>query len=799
MQEPDIANVDSRRFDLTLPDVGEPRRERPHHEGAGHNVEISSSRAFVRPEGEGGLHPRFAVGMIMTIMKYLPCAVVVAVGLSGCGGSSSTKPDSPPPPPVKIDLTKHLPLNHGLEVGKLEIPAGESVDRKNVRFTCTGKSDCTVNVKKEVGEIIATTFDKGVSVAPYKEILVPKDYEPVVASGTEQTVEIEAGGSEVIQGIRYNCPANTSGCVVSMRNDAGTLTILGLGGPTSPNPMPLFYLAKELDFASGHSWRGVCKGSTGVAGPAEGETGPDCLQRPEAGQELPGTPQNVNVAMNSTSQSSTGHELDRTVGVMGGFTQSFHDPRKTKVPNYNNTRHDPNDDRPDKPKTVDFGWHGSPPLLPVLNRYYNGAPDDYDGDTRDRDKRVSYQITAGNRHLKTIRAERHERFVMEAGWLPNVTGNAARPDNEDVVSFRRTIKNRTTGFEKFDGKYEDDLKGGGKLTAHLWTNIDNSIPAKNVPLGGFDEDENASGDEVLEGSMHPDWALSETHASIISFNSGQNVKSPSVLQPGEQQRFLRNQAVTGQWRGIQGRFRCTEAQCSIRRQYPDNGLTPGGLAVVGDFQFIPNSGERAHANDLDYLALGFWKTTPQNEGRSDGGDYSVGAVADGNDPFDTAKIRGLTGNATYEGKAFGGYTEKKTSVVNDRREGLFSATAKLTAKFGNNSTLNSTLGTISGEISDFDTGDWVVKLEEAEIGVRGDAGAIQGGTSGHASNNHEIQGRWGARFYGNLNERGKGGINHPHPNSVAGTFGATMRDGPDQASGYELNLLGAFGACIEDC
>ena len=50
VQQPGVAHVDPGRLHLTLAHVREPRRERPHHERAGEDVEISSRRAFARSE-----------------------------------------------------------------------------------------------------------------------------------------------------------------------------------------------------------------------------------------------------------------------------------------------------------------------------------------------------------------------------------------------------------------------------------------------------------------------------------------------------------------------------------------------------------------------------------------------------------------------------------------------------------------------------------------------------------------------------------------------------------------------------
>ena len=122
------------------------------------------------------------------------------------------------------------------------------------------------------------------------------------------------------------------------------------------------------------------------------------------------------------------------------------------------------------------------------------------------------------------------------------------------------------------------------------------------------------------------------------------------------------------------------------------------------------------------------------------------------------------------------------------------------------------MGTIWGTLREFKTGGitqrWALNLEHARIGA---VGSIVGSvyqrtgscgsdncftsdTSGHADG-HAIEGRWGGRFYGNNPGQGQPGYNpsENRPRYVAGTFGASMKDGP-AASGYDINLIGAFAA-----
>ena len=186
------------------------------------------------------------------------------------------------------------------------------------------------------------------------------------------------------------------------------------------------------------------------------------------------------------------------------------------------------------------------------------------------------------------------------------------------------------------------------------------------------------------------------------------------------------------------------------------------------------------ATDTDYLVWGSWFAAPENSSTHQ--DTIQGAFATGNDPFRQVNLATLTGTATYEGDADGGYFGPDTSARGGRS---FSASATLVADFGG----GSGLGTISGRIDNFrflnDSGNFVarprttVTLTETDIGGA-DSGFFEGTSTGTYSDSTALSGQWGGQFYGN-------GDGSTQPGSVAGTFGAVSADD-------SRGLIGAFGA-----
>jgi hypothetical protein len=319
-------------------------------------------------------------------------------------------------------------------------------------------------------------------------------------------------------------------------------------------------------------------------------------------------------------------------------------------------------------------------------------------------------------------------------------------------------------------------------------------------------------------------------ADVIRFDDA-NYVSPDDLEAGERQElrpasgddptaedYRAADMVDGTWRGIPGTFHCADAMggngnCFIRNQ--QGGVTSGGV-----IQFTPAAGAMIVDQDTDWLAAGVWLTIPDD---AEEGDYAGGAFVQGSDPFEVSELQALTGTASYAGTAAGRYAENDAGT---ERSDRFSADAMLTANFGDATAQATDFGTISGELTNFaamggaDSSTWDVNFDMAMIG---DDGRFGDEVTAH-SRGHDMDGVWAGQFYGNdptvdmvaaltaatMAAAGDDAMSpavqaandayvtlltaaQNHPNSVAGTFGASDRDAMDD---YALSLMGVFGAYI---
>ena len=228
----------------------------------------------------------------------------------------------------------------------------------------------------------------------------------------------------------------------------------------------------------------------------------------------------------------------------------------------------------------------------------------------------------------------------------------------------------------------------------------------------------------------------------------------------------------GDFNGLRGKFRCTSLEGCPYTYSKEHELSTGGTltSLSGNLRFTPDD------TDADYLAGGLWVRVPADAASV--ADYEFGAFMDGSDPFRQANLAGLTGMATYEGGGQAVYSHQ-----GENRNYFLDASVRLTADFGD----ASSLGSISGTVSDFrgegpasDAYEGVsVSLGTAEIGDA-DSGFFTGDTSTSGTDS-AFTGKWGGRFYGN------GAAAGAHPGSVAGTFGAAAADGGE-------SIVGAYHA-----
>ena len=206
-----------------------------------------------------------------------------------------------------------------------------------------------------------------------------------------------------------------------------------------------------------------------------------------------------------------------------------------------------------------------------------------------------------------------------------------------------------------------------------------------------------------------------------------------------------------------------------------------GNAVVVGIASI----EWSNADPTDYLAGGAWIYVDAN-----GPEAEVGAFIDGPAYEDAALTLPVTGTATYNGRAAGGYASQggsDSTVPGAFSVGSYDGDLRLTADFGQ--------GTINGNVSDIILRD----LAGGELASRYalDLGAVSINDNGTFSGSTlrishpdltfvEQEGSWAGRFANVNNAAG-------HPRAVAGTNQGSFTT----AGGSEAVFSGAFYGATE--
>ena len=268
--------------------------------------------------------------------------------------------------------------------------------------------------------------------------------------------------------------------------------------------------------------------------------------------------------------------------------------------------------------------------------------------------------------------------------------------------------------------------------------------------------------------------------------------------------ILDNDTIRGSLDGVSGTFSCANSDGCW---FVSDRTSPKFFAESDGVSFTPDGGTEqtvpvpalGSAVSSDWLAFGNWLYVPKDGSNEDA--YDFGVFASGGDPFEVTNLGGLTGTATYEGKATGMYY---TGISSESPAiGSFTADVELMADFGT----ISEYGTVGGEVNNFVFVDDMSSelptslelttsaYEQYGVDPQGSqnvfdrswpteseaqpGGWIQGRTS--ASFGSETWGgHWSGAFFGN------GVVPTDHPTSIAGTFGATNYNGS--------GLTGSFGA-----
>ena len=250
--------------------------------------------------------------------------------------------------------------------------------------------------------------------------------------------------------------------------------------------------------------------------------------------------------------------------------------------------------------------------------------------------------------------------------------------------------------------------------------------------------------------------------------------------------------LPGTFDGARGSYMCAAAECVV-------AVAPSGAYTLttGTWTFAPNEGERAYHEDSEFLQFGWWMSEPTRST----GTYQFATFVDGSDYRATVAATettgaGVTGDATYTGNAAGRY-----SVGDDA--GAFTASASLTAKFGNGTAVGTISGMISGFQGDADMSGWSVELKRITLtdfaanDATSDAPAFTSGNLDQSSSTYDgtiatlgdtmAHGSWSGRFYGNARNADRPGTlsENAQPLAVGGQF---------DAAGTEASISGAFGA-----
>ena len=226
----------------------------------------------------------------------------------------------------------------------------------------------------------------------------------------------------------------------------------------------------------------------------------------------------------------------------------------------------------------------------------------------------------------------------------------------------------------------------------------------------------------------------------------------------------------GTYNGQAGFFRCVSAFTSGCGRTTSNGRLTN---LQGQWIFIPVAGGTVTAPDTDYLSGGIWLFVPDDATSAD--DYTIGAFADGSDPFMQGDIQELQGTASYTGLATGVYTATSDT---DTDAGFWDGTVGLTADFGGMGDMGTISGRVDGLEVDGEEYPGSLTLGSADIGSA-NSGFFHGRLAGTAGGT-DYTGRWGGQFFGNGEADGS-------PGSVAGTLGGRATDG-------SVTFTGLFGA-----
>ena len=220
----------------------------------------------------------------------------------------------------------------------------------------------------------------------------------------------------------------------------------------------------------------------------------------------------------------------------------------------------------------------------------------------------------------------------------------------------------------------------------------------------------------------------------------------------------------GTFHGAPGRYACAAADCVVQVSDRSTASAPAydATATTGDWTFTPDTANnpRIVNQDTDHMHFGWWVNTPAKAAAEGQYLYDAEMFYGGSSLFPDGDIDALDGDADYSGPAAGLFAVTGENAAH----GEFTATAKLTAAFGN----TSDPGAVSGTISDFVRDDGVNNAWSVTLGSSPIVSTTQGGDDGPimGGSNDRI-GAWEYRLYGPS-------TNGKDPSGIAGSFRAKI-------------------------
>jgi hypothetical protein len=338
-------------------------------------------------------------------------------------------------------------------------------------------------------------------------------------------------------------------------------------------------------------------------------------------------------------------------------------------------------------------------------------------------------------------------------------GVTAERDVDGMVTIE--VKPSTMGAEEFEGG--EAMAGEDWTSAMLTRNVEGAEEVVVV----YTDIEAPTPTPVLPASMVAATAITEGDIMLsVALPDGASLPIGGTDEA---------ESVKGTYRGTPGTFTCP-SECGFTMD-ADDGLMVDTIANV---MFQPDEPSYDKADNA-YVYFGWWLHKPTLASQT----HRVEAFTGGNMPLASTPNQAIEGEVKYEGPAAGKYVTKTTTagVVTDAAVGHFTATASLTADFGeDNQDVQSINGKVDGFVLDDGTGadasNWRVTLNEDGSPTQAFNGTTNV-TFGGLTN--ENAGNWQGQFYG------QGAMDEDAPDAVAGTF-----DAHDPSA----SITGAFGAHV---